>query len=426
MEYDWDGNKIWDFEYANEKELIHHDIEIMPNGNILAIAYEVKSVEESIAAGRDPKHIPKAGLWPDKIIEIKPIKPNGGEIVWEWHMWDHLIQDIDTTKDNYGIISENPRKININASNGEGGPPMTKEQIDHMIQIGFMTSNATVENRGSDISHINAISYNSTLDQIVVSSPHLSEIYIIDHSTTSSEAKGTTGGNKNYGGDLLYRWGNPQNYHRGTKENQQLFGQHDVKWIPKGFPGEGNLTVFNNDIESPTNRIPSIWAAIMSSKSPDPRVPIGDFANYSAVYELNISDNYNISKDGVFGPSEPSWTYMSPDKYSFYAAFVSGAQRLENGNTLITSGAKGRFFEVTNENEIVWEYWNPYVHDYKLPDGTAAQPTGPFIFGQFRSTHYTTDYPAFQGKELSPISPQPLPFVFKMPSTPEKTIKTIN
>ena len=47
-EYDWDGNMVWDFEMANEKELLHHDIEVMPNGNVLAIAYEVKTPEESI------------------------------------------------------------------------------------------------------------------------------------------------------------------------------------------------------------------------------------------------------------------------------------------------------------------------------------------------------------------------------------------
>jgi len=417
-EYDWDGNMTWDFEYANENELIHHDIEIMPNGNILAISYEVKTMEEAIAAGRNPENIPKAGLWPDKIIEIKPIRPYGGEVVWEWHMWDHLIQDIDSTKNNYGDIAQNPRKININTHSEEGGPPMTKEQIDHMIKLGFMTSNATVENRGSDITHMNAISYNPQLDQIAVSSPGYSEIFIIDHSTSAEEVKGSSGGEGGHGGDLLYRWGNPQNYDAGSKEDQKLFGQHDVKWVPEGYPGAGNLTVFNNDIVHPDNKLPSVWAAIMSSKSMDPQVSIGDLANYSAVYELNVSDAYEISTDGSFGPSEPSWSYIAPDKYSFYSPFVSGAQRLKNGNTMIASGAKGRFFEVTPDNEIVWEYWNPYKHNYRLPDGSAAQPTGPFLYSQFRCTHFMVDYPAFEGRELSPVSPQPEPFVFIPPPPP--------
>ncbi|MCK5402244.1 MAG: aryl-sulfate sulfotransferase, partial [Flavobacteriaceae bacterium] len=394
-EYDWDGNMVWDFEYANENELTHHDIEIMPNGNILAISYEVKSVEEAIEAGRDPEHIAKAGIWPDKIIEIKPTKPSGGEIVWEWHMWDHLIQDIDSTKQNYGVIADNPQKININI-HAEGAPPMTQEQIDGMKKMGFATSNATIDNQTSDISHVNAIGYNSGLDQIVISIPHFSEIYIIDHSITTEEAKGSAG-------DLLYRWGNPGNYGRGTKEDQKLFGQHDIKWIPKGYPGEGNLMVFNNDIVNPDNKLPSVFAALMSG-SPDPQVAIADIGNYSAVYELVPSTNddgsYVLNENGVYGPSEPNWSYTAPDKYSMYSAFVSGAQRLKNGNTLITSGAKGRFIEVTPGNDIVWEYWNPYNFDHKLPDGSPAQPVGSFLYAQFRSTHFTTDFPAFKGKEL--------------------------
>jgi len=412
-EYDWEGNMLWDFEYANENELTHHDIEVMPNGNILAISYEVKTPKEAIEAGIDPHHIAKAGVWPDKIIEIKPIKPNGGEIVWEWHMWDHLIQDIDSTKQNYGVIAEHPEKININI-HAEGPPPMTEEQIAGMKKMGFATSNATVDNQTSDISHVNAISYNPELDQIVISIPHFSEVYIINHNTTTAEAKDSAG-------DLLYRWGNPANYGKGTNEDQKLFGQHDIKWIPKGYPGAGSLLVFNNDIVNPNNKLPSVFAALMSP-NPDPQVSIADIGNYSAVYEftptINEDGTYKISDDGAFEPSEPTWTYTALDKYSFYSAFISGAQRLKNGNTLITSGAKGRFIEVTPENEIVWEYWNPYNYDYKLPDGSPAQPTGHFVYGQFRSTHFTSDFPAFAGKDLKPMSPQPEPSIFKMPALP--------
>ncbi|MCW3114705.1 MAG: hypothetical protein JWR18_3101 [Segetibacter sp.] len=94
----WDGKIVWDFEYANEKEHAHHDFAVMPNGNILAIAWEAKTVAEVLAAGRKPKLIPKAGLWPDKIVEIKPDGERGGKVVWEWHIWDHMIQDFDPKK----------------------------------------------------------------------------------------------------------------------------------------------------------------------------------------------------------------------------------------------------------------------------------------------------------------------------------------
>ncbi|MGB5647416.1 MAG: aryl-sulfate sulfotransferase [Muriicola sp.] len=421
-EYDWDGNLVWDFKYYNEKELTHHDIEILPNGNILAISYDALTPEEALQAGMDPQHIPKAGVWIDKIIEIQPLKPNDGKVVWEWRMRDHLIQDLDKTKDNFGVISEHPRKININVESAEAGPPMSEEQVAHMKKMGFLTSNATVDNQGSDITHTNAVSYNPDLDQIVISVPGYGEIFVIDHTTTTQEAKGSTGGKYGHGGDLLYRWGNPMNYGKGTKEDQALHGQHDIKWIPKGYPGEGNLMVYNNDIPHPDNKFPSMWAALGGNNTPQMDVKIGDVGNYSAVEEWAIptdeNGNYTLGDNGTFGPNEPDWSYTAPDKYSLYSAFISGAHRLKNGHTLITQGMHGRFIEIDENNEIVWEYWNPYKYDYALPDGSTSQPIGPFIYGVFRSTLYPKDYPGLAGKDLKPLTPQPEPFIFKMPPPP--------
>jgi len=421
-EYDWDSNILWDFTYYNEKELTHHDIEIMPNGNILAISYDALTPEEAETAGKDTTHIPKAGIWLDKIIEIQPIKPNDGKIVWEWRMRDHLIQDHDESKNNYGVVSDDPRKININIPSAEAGPPMSEKQVAHMKKMGFLTSNATVDNQGSDITHTNAVSYNPNLDQIVISVPGYGEIFVIDHSTTTEEAKGSIGGKYGHGGDLLYRWGNPANYGKGTKEDQILHGQHDIKWIPDGYPGEGKLMVYNNDIPGPDNKFPSMWAALGGANTPEMNVKIGDVGNYSAVVEWAIptddSGNYTLNENGVFGPAESDWSYTAPDLYSFYSAFISGAQRLKNGHTLITQGMQGRFFEIDENKEVVWEYWNPYKYDYKLPDGSVSQPVGPFIYGVFRSTLYPKDHPGLAGKDLNPFTPQPEPFIFKMPPPP--------
>jgi hypothetical protein len=420
-EYDWDGNILWDFEWADEDELIHHDIELLPNGNILAISYEAKSQKDVLEAGRDPKHVTKAGLWPDKIIEIKPSGSTGGEIVWEWHMWDHLIQDIDSTKNNYGVLAENPRKINFNV-HGDIYPPMTEEQVQQGIKMGMMTGNATVDNQHSDFTHTNAIAYNAELDQIAISVPAYNEIMIIDHGTTIEEARGSTGGRWGHGGDLLYRWGNPANYGRGSKADRKLFFEHDIKWIPKGYPGEGHLMVFNNDIEHPDNKVPSMWAVLMTSKSPEVVTPVGVLGNHSAVFEFipptNSDGDYILAENEAFGPEGPHWSYTAPDKYSFYSAFVSGAHRMKNGNTLITSGAKGRIMEVTPNGQIVWEYWNPYNENYRMPDGTVASPIGPFKYMLFRATHFTEDFPAFAGKDLTPLAEQPEPFVFEMPPPP--------
>ncbi len=418
-EYDWDGNIVWDFKYFNEKELLHHDFEILPNGNILAISFDAKTREEAIAAGRDPEHISKSGIWLDKIVEIKPMRPSGGEIIWEWTMWDHLIQDIDSSKGNYGVLSDTPRKININVQGGKAGrSALRAEHIEQLIKDGLMTSNATVDNQGANITHMNAIDYNAELDQIVVSVRMYNEIFIIDHSTTIEEAKGSSGGKWGHGGDLLYRWGNPKNYGRGNDESQKLFGQHDVEWISKNYPGEGHLLVFNNEMPSPESKFPKAKVA-PRIELPEVKAALKDVSDYSAVYEfippVNEKKEYIMPATAAIGPESPSWSYMAPDKYSFYSSFFSGAQRLKNGNTFITDGVKGRFFEVNPDGEILWEYWMPYVHHYKLPDGTSAQPGGPFIYGVFRSTLYTKDYDALNDKNLKPIVPQPEPFIFKMP-----------
>jgi len=417
-EYNWDGDLIWDFDYISEEYLTHHDMAIMPNGNILAIAWEVITKEECVALGINPEHLPEAGLWFDKIIEIEPTRPNGGNIVWEWRMWDHLIQDFDASKPNYGAVIENPYKININPHIHH--VEMTEEQVKQAIEGGFMTSNATVENQGSDLTHLNAIYYNAELDQIAISSYYFNEIYIIDHSTTTREASGSTGGRYGRGGDLLYRWGNPQNYGRGGPENRKLFHQHDVRWIPQGYPGAGNLMVFNNDIYGGEGQFPGAFAAL--SQLQRPTVSLAELDNYSAVLELELpvtdDGNYSLPDGKPFGPDEPVWMYQPEDPHSFYAPFVSSAHRMLNGNTFVNSGPRGRFMEVTPEGQIVWEYLNPFSSDYRLPDGTLPQPAGPFFYAQFRVTHIPADHPALAGRELTPIDPQPE--VFVPPPPPEK------
>jgi hypothetical protein len=72
QEFSWDGELLWDWTYATENHLLHHDIERLPNGNILAIAWEAKSAKDANQAGRRVELTPEAGLWPDHVIEIEP------------------------------------------------------------------------------------------------------------------------------------------------------------------------------------------------------------------------------------------------------------------------------------------------------------------------------------------------------------------
>ena len=301
----WNGIVLWDYLYSSSNHHQHHDIEPMPNGNVLLIAWERKTQAEAIAAGRQSIN---SEMWPTEIVEVEPDGATGGNIVWEWHLWDHLIQDVDSLKPNYGVVTDHPELMDINYGRL---PPESRDWI-----------------------HANAIDYNETLDQIIFSSHHTSEIYIIDHSTTTEEATGNTGGNSGNGGDFLYRWGNPQVYNRGSSSDKHLYVVHGVNWIGTGLPGEGNILVFNNG-DRP-----------------------GSSNDYSSVEEIispvDSNGNYHIGSDSAFGPQELSWIYS--DHGTFYSNHLSGASRLPNGNTLICEGTSGYLFEVISSGEKVWAY----------------------------------------------------------------------
>ena len=384
QQFTWDGELVWDFSFANEDHLLHHDVAILPNGNLLALAWEPKTVEESGQAGRRPEMTPEAGVWPDMILEFEPQPPDNARIVWEWHMWDHTVQDYDESLANYGNPSDHPELVDINA--GGEAPELSDEELARLRALGYVPPDTTQEDLSSDLMHTNAIFYNPHLDQIAISVHRYSEMWIIDHSTTTTEAAGRTGGRWERGGDLLYRWGNPSMYDRGDADDQQLFAQHDVRWISEGLPGAGHILVFNNNNPGPDGQ-------------------------HSAVVELeppaDDMGRYVIPETAPYGPTTPLWSYTAPDKTSFHSNFISGAQRLPNGHTLITSGAQGRFFEVTPEGEIVWEYATPYSGNVRLPDGSPPHPVGESTYAVFRATKVPVDHPALAGRNLAPLDPQP-------------------
>ncbi len=303
----WDGTIVWDFRYNSGGVLSHHDAKTLPNGNILLIAWETKTRTEAIAAGRNPSYVSSSGLWPDHVIEVQPTGPTSGEIVWEWHVWDHLIQDFDSSKDNYGVVGDHPELIDVN----------------------YATSTM------QDWMHTNSVDYNAEFDQILISVHNFNEIWIIDHSTTTEEAASHEGGQYGHGGDLLYRWGNPMTYDAGTTTDRKLFNQHDASWIDEGCPGAGDILVFNNGANRPGT-------------------------HYSTVDEIttpvNENGEYYLEPGTAYGPENQTWMYIANPPTSFYASFISGAWRLTDGNTLITNGESGKIFEVTPDGSIVWQY----------------------------------------------------------------------
>jgi Spy/CpxP family protein refolding chaperone len=357
QEFTWEGELVWDFRFVNARQLPHHDITRLPNGNVLMIVWDRKTAQEALAAGRRPELTGDSHLLPDSLVEIKPTGKTTGDVVWEWRLWDHLVQDFDKTKANYGNVAEHPELVNINYGEDALAPiAATKDGQDKLKSIGYVGANANAgrpTRTNPDWTHFNGVAYNPELDQIAVSVHAFSEFWIIDHSTTTADAAGHQGGRSGHGGDLLYRYGNPRAYRAGTKADQKLFAQHNAHWIPKGLPGEGHILVFNN-----------------GSGRAD--------GTYSSVDELVLpvdsQGRYTAKPGTAYGPDKPVWSYSAPKKSDFYSFFISGSQRLANGNTLICSGANGIVFEVTPEKEIAWKYVNPVKGSMAGPGGFGAPP----------------------------------------------------
>jgi hypothetical protein len=360
QDFTWDGKLVWDFKFHNEKQLQHHAITRMPNGNVLLIVWERKTPKEAIAAGVKAELAGSTDVLVDSIIEVRPTGKTGGQIVWEWHLWDHLVQDHDRSKANFGDVAAHPELVDVNfGRDGPFGfanlarfvkPPSKKDggkkadakddALDKLKGIGYVGASGGRKFAGffPDWTHVNAVSYNAKLDQIMLSPREFNEVWIIDHSTTKAEAAGHAGGRSGKGGDLLYRWGNPRAYRAGTDADQRLFSQHDTHWIPTALPGEGRLLVFNN-----------------GGGRRD--------GNYSSVDEvvlpLRADGSYERKPGKAFGPDKAIWSYTAAKKTEFFAPMMSGAERLPNGNTLVCTGFAGTIFEVTPKKEIVWEYINP-------------------------------------------------------------------
>ena len=354
--FDWDGNLVWEFVYSSDDYRLHHDIYPMPNGNILVLAATVMSNEETILAGRDPNLVSGAGiLYNEQILEIKPIGTNDYSIEWEWNFNDHLIQDYDDTKNNYGVIEEHPEKLDIN----------------------FLNDRIPAENW----LHVNSIQYDETLDQIVISSRNLSELFIIDHSTTTEEASGDIGGTYGKGGDFLYRWGNPVAYRQGNEDNRTLFGQHFPHIIKPGLKDEGKIILFNNG----TDREPA-FSEVMIFSAPTTSPGI-----------------YTYEPDSSYGPEAAEFTYSSNEDNNFTSGILSGAIRLPNENLLICDGNSGRLFEITATNDIVWNYIIPMNNT----TGEISSQGDVLESGNstFRGIKYSTDYEGFTGKDVTPGDP---------------------
>ena len=213
---DWDGNLVWDYLVSDDQRMQNHDFEPLPNGNVLVAAWDYRSRDEAIAAGYDPEQASDKGLWPCVLIEIEPVLPDGGNVVWEWNAWDHLVQDFDPTKANYGEVAAHAELLDVNCRPlrrrlDEALDPERQAEVqeemreleEQMRSLGYLGDEDEEEEGedgsfdggiGTDFMHVNGVSFDPGLDLIVLSCWELSEILVVDHSTTTEEAAGHTGG----------------------------------------------------------------------------------------------------------------------------------------------------------------------------------------------------------------------------------------
>jgi len=298
--YGIDGNVDWEYKCASSDYLSHHDVDMLPNGNILILAWEKVDLETAKQNGVKFNDI----IYPESLIEVNP---ESNEIVWEWHSFDHIIQDKSPDALNYGIVNENPQLIDVNYGKKDDG----------------------------DIMHGNGIDYDFHKDVIYLSSNKYSEVWVIDHSTTTIQAKTNTGGNYNKGGDLIYRFGNPEAY-QNVVGKRLFYKNHYPNFLEDGVPGAGNVLIYNN----------------------------GNDIKQSSAYELKMPDNFDL-KVGTDNEPEIAWSFSDT---TLFSQSIGGAVRLKNGNTLICEGDYG-FWEVTQEGKIAWKYngavdgsfWRCYV-----------------------------------------------------------------
>jgi hypothetical protein len=364
---------------GQERWFGHHEVVELPNGNMLVPGFIEKTRAEAKAAGFDVESADECPTAPDltvlrvdNIWEVAPIDPqvgfkSGWKVVWRWNIWDHFTNDPNDRK-----------KAFIGYDDPASG--ICGQYIQGAWTFG----------------RFNALGYHPRRKEIVMSASLFNEIWIIDHKVTTEEAKGPAG-------DLLYRWGNPYAYGAGEpfvspseRGDQKLSFQHRVQWIPKGYPGQNHILIFNNGTD---------W---------------GDSSVIEIKPPLDGNGKYIQPPPGqAFGPLTPVWQYDEYDTPgSFSAALISSAQRLPNGNTLINNGPAGYFFEVTCNGEKVWEYINPAAD-------AAQGDNAPF--GVYRAWRYAPDYPGLVGANIPPREPLELyPTMYTVDVKPGSCKNTIN
>lgn len=305
----WAGTVVWEYAVSDASTQMHHDVCALPNGNVLLVCYETKSASPTTVGCSSTMTV-----WSEKIIEVQPTGATTGNIVWEWHLWDHLCQSAypSVTSTYVSNVSEHPERMNVNYS----------------IQQDWL--------------HMNGIDYNPALNQIMVSSHYMNEVYVIDHSTSTAQATTHAGGNSGKGGDFLYRWGNPAAYGLSSTGNNSGFSViHDAHWVPANHPTYPNyMCAYNNNSTGGPGK-GNVKVAIWNP-------PYNGY-------------NYTYTAGSIIGPT----TVINPTIPAFTASSQGNSQQLGNGNFLV-SNPGGSVYEVSPTGTTLQTITNAKsVHAYR-------------------------------------------------------------
>ena len=321
VQVDWDSNIVWKFdkyEYIDDPgetprwmARLHHDYQ--REGN--PVGYYVPGMTPRVDGGNtlilghkdiDNPKITNRLLLDDVVYEINW----EGDVLWEWVLSEHF-DELDLREDAKNTLFRNP-----NVRPARGGIA-DWAHVNSMSQLGpnkFYDS-------GDERFHP---------DNIIICARDLNITAIICKKT----------------GKIVWKLGPNYDTTPELRALGWIIGQHHAHMIPQGLAGAGNIMIFDN----------GGWAGY---GSPNPASANGEkyaTRDYSRVLEINPQ---TLKIEWQFTPKEMGLVF--PVDYNrFYSPFVSAAQRLPNGNTLITEGASGMLLEVTREHEVVWEYISPY------------------------------------------------------------------
>lgn len=394
VQVDWDGNVLWEHAETRRTYHPHHDFLRIYNSaledfTVLYIANVDLSHDEVIALGGNPNAVDRyEGAQMDAIVEVD----RNGDVVWEYHFKDHVVQDVSPEGNNYvgrgESIADHPGRLDINWA---------------VVRRDYL--------------HLNGIDYNPELGQLAISSNETHEIYIVDHDGTfvAGDPDESLRLAASDAGNFLYRFGNPAIYgqgeypHYGKKRsavlersgNKQIGGNHDIQWIKDGLPGAGELLLFNNGLELPRGAGDSDPQSELIQLNPyldGDGVDRGHYVNppdagYSDV--MPGSDRPAVTRSFS---NQIVWMYHTTDGFNSHHG--SALQRLPNGNTLAQLARVGRLLEMTPDGEVVWEYVNPVTNNGITKTLITSEHEN--TFGGWSPLRYPIDYPGLVGKDLSP------------------------